>query len=109
MKPSQARKPLRLKAMLFALSVAAMSTQVGGASSAAGVAGSAPVAQMSAAMPLLGERELLTWLASLLRAPPESGRWALVVAGLVGVCAIGLRRISASGSRSLDPYRLRHR
>jgi hypothetical protein len=109
MKPTRARRSLRLKATLFALAIAATATQVGGASAAPGAAGWQPVAQVSAAtVPVPSERELLSWLASLSRGPPPSAGWALLVAGLIGVWAIGHRRISAA-DRSLDPYRLRRR
>jgi len=110
MKPTRARSPLRLKATLFALSIAAMATQVGGASAAGAVAGLPSVAQAStAAIPIAGERELLAFLVKVLRGPPQSASWALLVAGLLGVGAIGHRRICALGSRSLDPYRVRRR
>lgn len=113
MKPSRSRRPLRLKAALFALSIVAMTTQVGGATAPAG-GGELPAAQVraAAAVPLPGERELLAWLAwltSVLRGPPVSGSWALLIAGISGVWAIGRRRMSAPGGRSLDPYRLRRR
>ena len=102
---------MRIKAALFALSIAAMTTQVGGATAAAGI-GEPLAARVSAAaaIPLPGERELLGWLAWLARvsrAPPVLGSWALLLAGVAGVWAIGHRRMSAPGGHSLDPYGLR--
>lgn len=91
MKPPQSRSRLRIQAALFALLLAAVTPQVGGA----------------AAIPLPGEYELLAWLASVLRAPPVWGSWALLAAGISGVWAIGHRRMSAPGGGSLDPYGLR--
>ncbi len=110
MKLSPSRRPLRLTAAMFALSLVAMTTQVGGATAPAG-GGGRPAAQVraAAAIPLPGERELLAWLTSVLRGPPVSGSWALLVAGISGVLAIGRRRMSAPGGRSLDPHRLRRR
>ena len=110
MKPLQFRRPMRLKAALLALSLVAMTTQVGGASAALGV-GEPPAAQLSvaAALPMPGERELLAglaWLTRVVRLPPESGNWALLIAGLTGAWAIGHRRRFSFGSRALDPYRL---
>jgi|SRR5215470_4054164 len=107
----QSRRPLRLKVALLALSLAAMTTQVGGATTAPGNGGPlAAQASVAAAIPMPGERELLAWLARLtrvVRLKPESGNWALLIAGLTGAWAIGHRRRSAFGSRALDPYRLR--
>jgi hypothetical protein len=109
MKPTRAHTPLRLKGAIFALSLAAMATQVGGASATSGVAaGERPVAQVSAvSLPVPGERELLAWLTGMLRGSPVPGSWALLVAGLAGVWAIGRRRVSAIGDRTLIPYPLR--
>jgi hypothetical protein len=108
MKPTRAHTRLRLKGAIFALSIAAMTTQVGGASMAPGVAGEPPVAQVSAAsLPVPGERELLVWVTTVLHGSPLPGSWALLVAGLAGVWAIGRRRVSAIGDRTLIPYRLR--
>lgn len=108
MKPIRAHTRLRLKGAIFALSIAAMATQVGGASAVPGVAGEPPVAQLSAAIvPVPGERELLAWLTSVSRGSPVPGSWALLIAGLAGVWAIGRRRVSAIGNRTLIPYRLR--
>jgi hypothetical protein len=102
--------PLRLRGALLALSIAAMATQVSGASAAPEMAGARPVpAAASAAAALSDEHAQLTGLASLLRGPQVSGSGALLVAGLLGVWAIGHRRVSAAGSRSLDPQGLRRR
>ena len=110
MKPTRARTRLRLTGTLLALSIAAMATQVGGASAAPRMALEPPVGHVSAAIvPVPGERELLAWVASVLRGSPVPGSWALLIAGLTGVWGIGRRRISALGSGTLDPYRLRRR
>ena len=107
MKHPQSRRSLRLKAAFLALSLAAMTTQVGGATAAPG-AGEAPAVQPSAAaaLPIPGERELLAWLTRVLRVPPVSGGWALLIAGLAGAWAIGYRR-SAFANHALDLRRLR--
>jgi hypothetical protein len=110
MKPTRPRTPLRLRRAIFALAIAAVATQVGSATVTPGVAGQRPAALVSAArLPLPGERELLTRLASVLRGPPVSATWPLLLAGLTGVWAIGRRRVSETGSRPLDPGRLRPR
>jgi len=109
MNQPQSRRSLRLPTALLALSLAAMTTQVGGATASPGL-GEPPAAQASvvaAALPIPGERELLAWLARVLPLPPESGNWALLIAGLTGAWAIGRRRMSSSGSRALDLRRLR--
>ena len=107
MKPKRARMRWRLKGTIFALSIAAMATQVGGATMSPRVAAELPAPVSAAAIPLPGERELLIWLASVLRTPPVSGGWALLLAGLTGVWAIAWRRMSAPDSRSLDAHGLR--
>jgi hypothetical protein len=110
MKPTRPSTPWRLRGAIFALSIAAMATQAGRATVAPGVAGGPPVAHVSAAsVSLPGGRELLAWLASELRGPPASGSWMLLLAGLTGVWAIGRRRVSALGSRTLHPHRLLRR
>ena len=110
MEPTRERMPLRLRGALLALSIAAMATQVSGASAAQEVDRPRPVtAAASAAAALSGEPAPLARLASLLRGPQVSGNWALLVAGFLGVFAIGHRRVSAPGSRSLDPQGLRRR
>ena len=107
MKPTPARMPLRPRGALVALSVAAMMTQVSRASAAPERVDSRPVTTVAAAIvPPVGPAQLAA-LASLWRAPPVSGGWPLLVAGLIGVWAIGHRRLSAPESRSLDPHRLR--
>jgi hypothetical protein len=108
MNQPQSRRSLRLPTALLALSLAAMTTQVGGATASPGL-GEPPAAQASvaAALPIPGERELLAWLTRALPSPPESGNWALLIAGLTGAWAIGRRRMSSSGSRALDLRRLR--
>lgn len=111
MKLSRVRRPLRLR-MIFALSIAAMATQVGGASAAPApaVAGEPSVEHRSAAViPLPDKRTLLRSLESVLRGPSLSGDWELLLAGLAGVCAIARRRTTAITSLSLDPYSLRRR
>ena len=110
MEPARVRMPLRLKGALFALSIAVMATQ----------AGSAPlpppprepkavqVAHLSAASVSLSSKLApLSSLGSVLQAPPVSGGWALLFAGLTGIWAIGRRRTSTLGSRILEPQRLR--
>jgi hypothetical protein len=52
------------------------------------------------------QREPLSLLVSLLPRPPAPGSWALLLAGLAGVWAIGRRRLSSIGDRSLRPDRL---
>ena len=111
MKCSSARMPLRLRGALLALSLAAMTTQVSGASSGAAadhVAASRDrisVATLAVALP--DGRAQLNGLARLSPGPPVSGGWGLLAAGLMGVWAIGRRRLSAPGGRSLDPRRPR--
>jgi hypothetical protein len=84
-----------------------MATQVSGASAAGKLAGSRPLAPVAtAAWP---GKAVLRGFASLVPSPPTSGGWTLLVAGLVGVWAIGQRRISAHGSHSLDPGKLPRR
>jgi hypothetical protein len=108
MKPTRPRTPLRLRGTIFALSLAATATQVGGAAAAPRDAVVSPAVHLSASLlPVLGARELLAALP--VRHAPASGNWALLVAGFVGAWAIGRRRVSASGSRSLDPQRPRRR
>jgi hypothetical protein len=106
--PQKSRRPLALKAALFALSIVAMTTQVGGATAAPGVG--APATHASATLiPLPDERELLAWLARLtgaLHGPPVSGSWALLIAGISGVWAIGRRRTASLRSHALDLHRL---
>ena len=109
MNPTRSRRLLRLKGTIFALSLAAMASQVGGATAAPREAGARPAVHLSASLPLPGARELLAGLASPVRHAPGSGSWALLIAGLTGAWAIGRRRVSAIGSRSLDPHRLRGR
>jgi len=108
MNQPQSRRSLRLPTALLALSLAAMTTQVGGATASPGL-GEPPAvhASVAAALPIPGERELLAWLTRVLPSPPESGNWALLIAGLTGAWAIGRRRMSSSGSRALDLRRLR--
>jgi hypothetical protein len=96
----------RLRGALLALSMAAMATQVGGASAAVESGQRAVAALGAASVALSGERTPLAGRASPL---PGTGGWALAVAGLLGACAIGHRRMSALGSRSLDPHGLRRR
>ena len=109
MKPASARMSSRLRGALLALSMAAMATQVGGASAAV-ESGPRGVATLGAAsVALSGERTQLAGLASPLPGTPVSGGWALLIAGLMGAWAIGHRRMSALGSRSLDPQGLRRR
>lgn len=112
MKCSSARMPLRLRGALLALSLAAMTTQVSGASSGASAADHVAasrdrisVATLAVALP--GGRARLNGLASVSPGPPVSGGWGLLAAGLMGVWAIGRRRLSAPGGRSLDPRKLR--
>jgi hypothetical protein len=110
MKTTRARTPLRLRATLIALSIVAMATQVGGATAAAVDQPRAAKVSAATVIPVPGERELLAWLARLtdgLRGPPVSGGWALLLAGLTGVWAIGRRRLSPPGSLSLPRQRLR--
>jgi hypothetical protein len=108
MNPKRAHPRLRLKGTLFALVLAAMATQVGGASAIPGTAGEPPAAQVSATLvPVPGERELLAWITSVLQGSPVPGSWALLLAGLAGVCAIAHRRASAIGDHTLRPHRLR--
>jgi hypothetical protein len=110
MKPRQTRARLRLKETLLALAIAAMATQVGGASAAPRITLEPPVAHVSTAIaPVPGERELLAWITSVLRGSPVPDRWALLIAGLTGVWAIGRRRIAALGNGTLDSYGLRRR
>ena len=110
MKPAPARMPLCLRAALLALSIAAMLTQVSRASAAADRAGSrllAPPGMSAAVLP--SERTGLIGFASPLPGPRVPGSGALLIAGLIGGWAIGRRRLSAMGSRSLDPHRSGHR
>src|SRR5579862_4925374 len=110
MKPTRTRTRLRLKATLLALSIVAMATQVASAPAAPRTGPEPPAAHLSAALVVLpGEPELLAWMRSVLRGSPVPGSWALLIAGLTGVWAIGRRRISALGNGTLDPYRLRRR
>ncbi|HEV2227953.1 MAG TPA: hypothetical protein VGR86_03280 [Steroidobacteraceae bacterium] len=110
MKPTRARTPVRLKGAILALSFTAMATQAGSAPHALRLAGAPPAAHVSAASAAVpGERELLAWLARVMVRPPVPGSWALLVAGLASAWAIARRRMSAGGSRSLDPHRLRRR
>jgi len=107
MKPVSIRMPPRMRGALLALAVGAMATQVSGASAAAQMGSArrvAPVAAVARA-PLPAEHAQRSGLASLLRGPPVSGSWALLVAGLMGAWAIGQRRASTLGSRSLDAQR----
>ena len=110
MKAARPRTPLRLKGMLFALSIASMATQAGSAPlplRAAHAVRAAHAIAVSVSLP--GGLEPPAALASLLRRPPVSGSWALLFAGLTGILAIGRRRLSALGSLSFDPQRLRRR
>ncbi len=110
MEPSRARSVVRLRGALVVLSIAAMATQVSGASAAQELARPRPVTTAaSAATARSAPPAQLTGLAGLLRDPQPSGSWALLVAGLLGIWAIGHRRLSALGSRSLDPHGLRRR
>ena len=110
MKPTRAGTPLRLKAALFALSIAAMATQAGSAPPPLRVANTPPAAYSTAAGGSVpAGRELAASLAGVLRGRPVSGSWALLLAGLTGILAIGRRRMSALGGLSLDPQRLRPR
>lgn len=110
MKPTRVRTRSRLKGTIFALSIAAMATQVGGAAVAPRAAGEPPAPHVSAAIvSVVGERELLALLERVSRGPPLPGSWALLLAGLTGAWAIGRRRLSATGSRSLNPNLLRRR
>jgi len=107
MNSPQSRRPLRLRVALLALSLAAMTTQVAGATTAPGSGGPlAAQASVAAALPMPGERELLAWLTRILRLPPVSGSWALLIAGLTGAGAIGYRR-SVFANHALDVHRLR--
>jgi hypothetical protein len=111
MEPTRIRMPLRLRGALLALLMAAMATQVSGASAAQEMGSTRVVtaggAATAAVLPVT--RAQLTALAGLLRGPPASGGWGLLAAGLIGVWAIGHRRMSVLGSRSLDPHGLRRR
>ena len=107
MKSTRAHPRLRFTGTLFALVLVAMTSQVGGASAARGSAGEPPAARSAAIVPLPGGRELLAWFMSVSRGSPAPGSWALFLAGLAGVCAIGHRRVSAIGDRTLRAYRLR--
>ena len=112
MKPAPCTRSLRFKAALFALSFAAMTTQVGSATAAAGMGEPRSAQLTAAAIPVPAAGELLGWLAWLERvlpAPPISAGWALLAAGIAGVWVIGHRRMSAPGGRSLDPYGPRRR
>ena len=110
MKPTRTRTRLRLKGTLLAVSIVAMATQVAGAPEAPRMGPEPPAAHLSAALVALsGEPELLARIRSVLRESPVPGSWALLIAGLTGAWAIGRRRISALGSGTLDPYRLRRR
>ena len=99
----------RLRGALLALSMVALATQVSRASAAVepGPRGVAQLGTVSVA--LSAERTQLAGLATPLPGTPVSGGWALVIAGLMGTWAIGHRRMSARGSRSLDPRGLRRR
>lgn len=107
MKSTRAHSRLRLKGTLLALVVAAMASQVGGASAVPRMAGEPPAQVSAAIVPVPGERELLAWVTSVLRGSPLPGSWALLLAGLAGVWAIGYRRVSALGNHTLMPHRLR--
>lgn len=108
MEPARVRMPLRLKGALFALSIAAMATQAGSAPPPPREAKAVPVAHLSAAsVSLASKLAPLSSLGSVLQAPPVSGGWALLFAGLTGIWAIGRRRTSTLGSRILEPQRLR--
>lgn len=110
MNPTRFRTLPRLKGTIFALSLAAMASQVGGAAAAPREASARPAVPVSASLlPVPVERELLAGLANRVRHAPGSGNWALLVAGLTGAWAIGRRRVSAIGGRSLDPLRARGR
>lgn len=116
MKPARARTLLRLRGVLFALSIAAIATQAGSAplplraTHALHIAHSTHVAHATVAgVSLPDALELTASFAGLLRVPPASGGWALLFAGLTGILAIGRRRMSALGSLSFDPQRLRRR
>jgi hypothetical protein len=110
MKPARPRTPLPLKGMLFALSLASMATQAGSAPLPLGAAQAPRAAQaIAVSVPLPGGLEPPAAIATLLRGPPVSGSWALLFAGLTGILAIGRRRLSALGSLSFDPQRLRRR
>jgi hypothetical protein len=102
--------PLRLRGALLALLMAAMATQVSGASASQEMGSARLVTAGGATGAALSvERAQLGGVAGLLRSPPVSGGWGLLVAGLIGVWAIGHRRMSVRGSRSLDPHGLRRR
>src|SRR5690349_14786250 len=88
MNPTRSRRPSRLKATIFALSLAAMTSQVGGAAAAPGGSGALAAVHMSASLPVAGERELFAGLASPVRHAPGSESWALLLAGLAGAWAI---------------------
>ena len=108
MEPARVRMPLRLKGALFALSIAAMATQAGSAPLPPREAKAVPVAHLSAAsFSLSSKLAPLSSLGGMLQAPPVSGGWALLFAGLTGIWAIGRRRTSALDSRILEPQRLR--
>lgn len=110
MKPARARTPSRLKGALFALSIAAMTTQAGSAPLSLRVAHAPHPARSSApGVSLPDGLELPTSFASLRRGPPVPGSWALLFAGLTGILAIGRRRTSVLGSLSFDGQRLRRR
>lgn len=110
MKPTRAGIRLRLRAALFALSIAAMAAQAGSVPRAPPAAGAVRVPRPTVTLvPLALERGLEARLARVLRRPPVSGSWALLIAGLTGVWAIGQRRMTAAAARSLDPRRLQRR
>jgi hypothetical protein len=99
-----------LRGALLALSIAVMASQVSSASAGQEASRPRPVTTARAAtVAPSDERVGLPGLASLLRGPPVSESWALLLAGLTGVWAIGHRRMSVLGSRSLDPRGLRRR
>ena len=103
MKSTRASTPRRLKGMILVLSIAAMATQVSGASAAPELSGSRSVTSAGGATAARAAAPAQpAELASLLRGPPVSRDWALLVAGLLGVCAIGRRRMTAFGGRGLD-------
>jgi MYXO-CTERM domain-containing protein len=111
MKPKRARTPWRLKRTVFALLIAALAAQAGSASHAPQASGGSAhrVHPRAAIVPLTLEHELWAWSARVSSEPPVSGGWALLLAGLAGVWAIGRRRISATGSGGRALYRLRRR
>jgi hypothetical protein len=102
-----ATRPSRLRRALYGLMFAALATQFTGASAATRVEAQPAIRHLKAAtVPLPEVRGLSAWLTGTLSRPQEPDSWALSLAGLTAIWAIGSRRMPQLGKRGLNPRRL---